>query len=150
MKKLLAVTASFLMILLFTLGGCKDNPVEPEEGHAEAEGLVLRMNGVDIVTVREGVVTGQVTVVNGTETDHIDVYFLDHNGTRFRPEGDDHDLGWAIADTSVAGIERDPGEKWGIHVIGKSVQSTTVELRILHHDHIDFRTPAITIQVTAQ
>jgi hypothetical protein len=148
MKKPIVASLIVITALLFALGGCKDNPVEPDETHAEAEGLVLRMNGVDIVIVREGTVTGHISVPNGTETDHIDVYFLDHADTRFRPEGSEYDLGWSIADTSVAAIERDPGEKWGIHVIGKAVQTTSVEIRLLHHDHADFRTPSIPIHVT--
>lgn len=143
-------TFFFLLILFLStvvLDGCKKS-VEPEEDHAEAEGLVLRMNGVDIVTVREGQVTGEITVKAGTETDHINVFFLDEHGDRFQPDDPEKDLDWGIADATVADIERDAGEKWEIHVKGLKAGDTTVEIRLLHAGHADFRTPPIPIRVT--
>ncbi len=133
---------------LLVLSSCKDNPVEEDDDHAEAEGLVLRSSGVDVVTVREGRVTGEITVRVNTSTDHLTVYFLDHNGNRFQPTEADKDLRWVIADTTVAQIEREAGEKWDIHVHGKKVGQTNVELQLLHAGHVDFRTPPIPIRVT--
>ncbi len=137
-----------LALLVGSLAACKKNPVEPDDDHAEAEGLVLRMNGVDIVTVKEGRVTGGISVKVGTETDHIEVYFLEHDGDRFQPTGNDFSLGWAMADATVAEVELEAGKKWDIHIQGKKVGQTTLELRLLHVGHVDFRTPPIPVTVT--
>ncbi|MBM4159851.1 MAG: hypothetical protein FJ217_02000 [Ignavibacteria bacterium] len=149
MKSLKNYSFAFFTTLLaiFVINGCQKS-VEPDPDHAEAEGLVLRMNGVDFVTVKEGKVTGKITVKVGTETDHIDIYFLDAGGNRFRPEGSEFDLGWEFADASIAEVERDEGAKWEMHVLGKKIGDTTIELRILHAGHVDFRTPPIPVTVT--
>ena len=136
-----------LALLVGSLAACKKNPVEPDDDHAEAEGPVLRMNGVDIVTVKEARVTGGIRVKVGTETDHIEVYFLNHDGNRFQPTSKDFALGWAMADETVAGVELEAGKKWDIHIHGKKVGQTTLELRLLHVGHVDFRTPPIPVTV---
>lgn len=136
-----------MVLAIFVIAGCKKS-VEPDHEHAEAEGLVLRMNGVDFVSVKEGKVTGQITVKVGTETDHIDIHFLEPDGDRFQPEGSEYELGWEFADASIAEVERHEGAKWEMHVHGKKTGTTTLELRILHAGHVDFRTPPIPVVVT--
>jgi hypothetical protein len=140
--------AVLVVLLAGMVAACKKNPVNPDDDHADAEGLVLRMNGVDIVTVKEGQVSGSISVKVGEETDHIAVYFLDDHNDRFQPTGKDYSLGWALGDETVAGVYRDPGEEWEIHIVGKKVGQTTIEIRLLHVGHVDFRTPPIPINVT--
>jgi hypothetical protein len=135
------------VLLVVSLAACK-NPVERDDDHAEAEGLVLRMNGVDIVTVKEGRVTGGISVKVETETDHIEIYFLNPHGERFKPTGDSYSLGWAMTDQTIADVKQEPGKKWEIHIRGKKVGQTMLELRLLHAGHVDFRTPQIPVTVT--
>ena len=64
---------------MMVLGGCGDDPTALED-HADAEGLILRLNGQTIASYDEGTWTGELEVTVGQETAHIDVIFIDHDG----------------------------------------------------------------------
>ncbi|MDK9699187.1 MAG: hypothetical protein OEM52_03415 [bacterium] len=146
--------ALFFVILAVStiiVSGCKDddpissNPTDND--HAEAEGLILRLNGVSIVTVDSGVVTGEIEIGLGEETDLIRTRFIDPDGDEFVPSVDHHRISIVIADTSIAEYEQHTGEAWDFHIIGKQAGETSVVIGVLHGDHLDFRTPVIPIHV---
>lgn len=139
-----------LVAALFTFSACDSNSVDDhEDEHADAEGLVLRASGQQIVEVKEGVVTGSITVQAGDETPLIVVEFRDHDGNEVHTEdlGSEFSLGYRFGDSSIAGWEQHEGENWEFHVLGLAEGTTTLELELLHGDHADFRTPTITVEV---
>lgn len=140
----------FMMASLVLFSACDDNPADDDhDEHADAEGLVLRANGQQIVEVKEGVVTGSITVEAGDETALIQVEFRDHDGHEVHAEDLDAEfsLGYSFGDASIAGWEQHDGERWEFHVLGLAAGTTTLELQLLHNDHADFRTPPITVEV---
>lgn len=123
------------------------NPVEDrDDDHEEAEGLVLTLSGTDVVTVKEGKVTGSITVTDNQKTPMIDVFFLDTEGKRFQPSDTLKTLEWSFAASDIAEAEQE-GERWKIRFKGRAVGQTTFELRLMHGGHADFRTPQIPITV---
>lgn len=142
---------STLLLILWT--GCADNPVTPAEEHFEARGLALRINGVDTVVVDSNrLKQGRIMIKAGTETDHISIQFIrESDGTRGVPPDTETEfqLGWTIADTTIANLERDDDHdgKWAFHLHGLKPGSTTLVLKLLHGDHPDFQTLPIPIEV---
>ncbi len=123
------------------------NPVEDrDDDHEEAEGLVLTLSGTDVVTVKEGKVTGSITVTDNQKTPMMDVFFLDTEGKRFQPSDTLKTLEWSFAASDISEAEQE-GERWKIRFKGRAVGQTTFELRLMHGGHADFRTPQIPITV---
>lgn len=136
----------FAMVSLL-ISSCS-NPVEDrDDDHEEAEGLVLSLNGADIVTVKEGKVMGSISVTNNQKTSMIDVLFLDAEGNRFQPSDTLKTLEWSFAASDIAEAEQE-GERWKIRFKGRAVGQTTFDLRLMHGGHADFITPQIPITVT--
>jgi len=145
---------TFIILIGFvagaTLVACSSNPVdEDDHDHAEAEGLVLEINGVNVVTVSQGNVSGQITVANGASTGHISVEFLDHSGQHLHMDelGAEFSMSWTIVDISIVDVEQ--VSRWVIRIRGKATGSTSIELMLNHGEHADFRTPPIPVEVTA-
>ncbi|MBM4118993.1 hypothetical protein FJ251_14915, partial [bacterium] len=69
--------------------------------HEEADGLVLRQGNVDIVTVWQGVVTGQLSLQPGNWTQPFDVILLDPAGDEFQPDEPAFSLGWSLGDPLI-------------------------------------------------
>lgn len=148
------IPSIFILSVSLAFTGC-DNPAHDDEDHAEAEGMILKESTgskTELVRVWEGAVqSGSLAVVAGTETDHIEVFFLDENQQPFQPEGSEYTLSWTVADTSIAEIEQHDhhlakvtDEKWEFVLVGKKEGSTKVQFNLNHGGHADFRTPAVT------
>lgn len=135
-----------------TASGCDWVGSDDEEEHVRPEGLVLEMNGEEIVTYQNGVVTGQISVAVGEETDPIHVHFLDAAGEEIEhdhADNDDSDVMFEIADEAIAEVvQHEDDENDEFHVLGKQAGATTLRVRIGHGDHFDFSSKDITIQVT--
>jgi len=140
-----------LALTLFMTMGCdKDNPVEPDdhdEEHAEAEGLIIKNSGAEIVRYEKGNVTGEIEVDEGEMTALLLVKFINLEGALFVPEGDEYSMQYEIADTSIAGVVQHAGEDWEFHIKGKEHGETTIVLKIFHGDHADFISKPIPIHV---
>jgi len=148
-KSILFSSVLILLIISLFITGCDHGHDHDHNGHADAEGLVLVMNGVEIVKVWEGKVTGKITVKAGEETPLIRTFFLDDHQDRFAPEEKDFFLMNEIANTDIAEFEQHSSDgKWNFHIEGKSAGSTTIVLKLMHVDHVDFLTPPVTIEVT--
>lgn len=150
---LTSLSATLLLAVLWT--GCSDNPADHDndDDHFEARGVALRINGLDTVVVDSNrIKQGRLVVKEGTTSPHISVEFLrESDGSRGTPDAadKDHTLGWSIADTSVAGVEREAEDgEWSFHIVGKKAGQTTIIIRMLHNDHPDFESIPIPVEVT--
>jgi len=90
----------FLLVAVFafTLGtsGCDDdNPAAPsgdEEDHMDFDGIVIETeDGTVLAHQWEGTVTGEIIVDEGATLTGVQIWFLEADSTRARPEDDDHD-----------------------------------------------------------
>ncbi|MCB0289999.1 MAG: hypothetical protein KDH97_07050 [Calditrichaeota bacterium] len=137
-----------LMTIMLLAAGCsKDSTTGPDETHFEAVGLMLRQNGVDIVTYENGTVSGEIEVEEGLSTTLISVRFIDEDGVEGVPEGDEYSLSLNIEDDNIASIVQHAGEDWAFHVKGESHGHTDLTISILHGDHADFESAPIEIHV---
>jgi hypothetical protein len=141
--------ATLIPLLAIGIAACKDdNPVTPgPDDHEEAEGLVISRGSNDLVTVSEGTVTGSLSVKADQRTENLTIWFLDADGDRFQPDDTTKTLEFTVAKSDIAEIEREAG-RWTFQLKGKSAGSTTLEVRLMHAGHPDFRTPAIPVTVT--
>jgi hypothetical protein len=144
-RGLMAAVLAATMIV----GACSDDPVGPDE-HAEAEGLLLRLNGVTVASYDEGSWTGQLEVTVGMETAHIDVVFVDHDGTAIATD-DEVYLEVVVASEAIAEFEQDTPGEFGGHLHGVAVGETTAVFRLMHgavgSGHADFETSGVTVRV---
>jgi hypothetical protein len=121
-------------------------PVEThcEEEHVEADGFVLRQNGVDLVHVWQGVVTGQLPAHLGQQSPPIEVVFLSPDSIEFIPDEPVFQLVLDIADSSV--VTWRPVDQWSFRLTGEAIGQTNVTLKVFHIDHDDFVSPTLTAQ----
>jgi hypothetical protein len=129
-----------------------DNPVEDDHDHADIQGLVLMMEGQELVVVEDATVTGSITVAEGQETPGITVEWRDGDGEHFHDEDLDPDLTLEHASINEAIAEfgqHEGDDRWTFHIHGESAGSTSIELQLFNVDHVDFRTPPIPIVVEA-
>lgn len=147
-RNLLKISMLLILILLIS-AGCSKDSTEPDHTHADAEGLTLTLNGVEVVRIEEGAITGGISVSAGTETALISLQFLDHDGDEFVPDDEDYSLGYSFANGDIAEWEQHSEDgKYRFHVVGKAAGSTTLTLELLHGDHADYQSPPIPITVT--
>lgn len=147
--------AVFSLLALLVAGCGKDDPTSPHEDHFEPEGLVIIDSGVRFFKYFQGRIDAadgrkdklEVSVGLGP---HWQIRFLDDHGDEIDPPSDPDDkFGWRIADPTVVEVFQDPEDvgKFAFHLRGLKAGSTTLELQVLHVDHVDFRTIPIPVQV---
>ncbi len=125
--------------------GCTNEESEHSH-HAEARGVVLYMNAVEIARLDSTILTGKITIpANNQISNHIEVKFIadDEDRDLFQPEGDDHSMKVTVTDTTVTKVYRhdDAEAKWKFHLIGKTADTTDLIIQIFHVDHPDYTTP---------
>ncbi len=119
-------------------------PLHVESPHAEPEGLVIRSNNIDLLTLWEGVVTGQLNVMFNDSTD-FDVYFLDADSAEFQPDEEDFWLQVPVADPATA--VADTTSRWNFLVHGLLAGSTTLDVEVWHIDHADYISQPLPVKV---
>lgn len=138
------------IVLLLGLGLMVNVACSNEESdhhhHVEARGVVLFMNGVEIVRLDSTILTGQITIsANQQVSEPIEVKFIkdDVNRDLFQPEGDKHWMKVTVSDTAIIGLRLAGGleNKWKFRLIGKKTDTTDIRIQIYHIDHPDFTTP---------
>jgi hypothetical protein len=135
------------------LAACSDDPTGLDE-HSEPEGVVLTLSGATIATYDgdTGMWTGELNVTVGTETAHIDVDFVDHDGHPIPIDADLY-LEVVIADPTIADFEQDTPGEFGGHLHGDLVGMTTAVFQLMHgtvgSGHADFVTAPVTVNVNA-
>ncbi|HEX6981623.1 MAG TPA: hypothetical protein VF181_02575 [Balneolaceae bacterium] len=145
---------SYSTLLFLTLStalmltGCGNPAGSDEEEHPRPVGIVLQMNGAEIVRYENQEVTGQIEVNTGEETALITLYFLDENGDQFQYDEPEYSLRPHGIDESIAEIEQHAEDgKWSFHVRGITPGTTSVVFELFHGDHGDFETPEIPVIV---
>lgn len=118
--------------------------VHVESPHAEPEGLVIRSNSIGLLTLWEGVVTGQLNVMFNDSTD-FDVYFLDADSVEFQPDEEDFWLQVPVADPATA--VADTTSRWNFLVHGLLAGSTTLDVEVWHIDHADYISQPLPVKV---
>lgn len=150
-------SGAFALAAAVAFGACSDDPVGLEE-HADPTGVELELNGVVIASYQAGAGwTGELEVMEGQETAHIDVRFVDADGDPIVLD-DDVYLEVAIGDGTVAEFEQDTPGEFGGHLHGVAAGDTYAVFRLMHgavgSGHPDFETPvaeadALHVHVTA-
>ena len=153
MKKLISRKAwlAFPLVAVLALGACDDDPVGLEEEHAEPHGLVVSMSGQVLATYDMDAGWSEVLgVVEGAETPHLDVVFVDEAGDPIELEEDTY-LEVVVSDGTVAAWEQDSPGEFGGHLVGVSAGQTTAVFQLMHgavgSGHADFVTAEVTITV---
>lgn len=148
----------YIYILIFTVISflfisCKDddsNPLNSQEDHYEAEGMVFYTSGIKLAEIFQGVTTDTLTAPAGGLGDHIDIKFYDGNKTVMDPPSDeDHSLSWEISNTSLLSVFQHDGEEgsFEFHLKGLAEGTTNIEFFIKHEDHNDFRSGKIPVKI---
>lgn len=141
------LVAAVLASLAF-VAACDDDPVTPDDDHAEPEGVHLILSGQTIATYDGDSQqwTGEMEVEVGEETAHIAVRFVDHDGDPI-PLDDDFYLEVGVEDESIAEFEQDSPGEFGGHLHGVSVGETDVTFSLMHgtvgSGHADFTTTGV-------
>jgi len=104
------------------------------------------MGNQEVVSVWEGVVTGEILIHAVGHTSRIDVFFLDHEGHEFQPEESEFTLGAVIGDPAIAGYVA--LSQWAFRLEGLADGMTDITLSILHDGHADFTSPPIPVTVS--
>ncbi len=150
----------FLFIVSLLISSCKENdtPSEPQTPHFEAEGLIIQDATKKIIfAVFQG---NLLKDFNGNKlmdtliaplnalSDHYSVKFLDANKNIINPPADDdHSFGYDITDKTILQIIQDDPKDYAFHLKGLKSGTTTIELRVNHNGHPDFKTPKIPVKV---
>ena len=147
MKKLIHRQALALAAMVLVLGACSD-PMEPDDDHAEPEGVELILGG-SVIASYDGDTqtwTGELEVDEGEETAHISVRFVDHDGDPI-PLDDHFYLEVDIEDESIAEFEQDTPGEFGGHLHGHMEGDTDVTFKLMHGEvgsgHADFITEPV-------
>lgn len=111
-------------------------PLHVEEGHLEADGFILRRNGVDLVHYWRGTTTGSLSARQGEDSDLVEVFFLSPDSVEFVPDEPHFVLRLDIADSSI--VQWRSVDQWSFRLRGGSLGSTNCRLAVQHEDHDDF------------
>lgn len=143
--QLIAVT----LLLPLALAACGDDPTGIDDDHGEeVEGVQIWLSGAMIASYDgdTGAWTGELEVDVGTETAHMDVRFVDHDGEAVTLDSDMY-LEVEVEDESIAEFEQDTPGEFGGHLHGVAVGETDVVFKLMHGSvgsgHADFVTAAV-------
>ncbi len=141
----------FILTFSVTLFSCKDDPLEPDMDHFEAEGVVFYQSGIKVAEIFRGITQDTLFAVVGQITSHFEVKFYNANKQEMDPP--DHivqPFAWELQDTSIVGVWQHPGEEgsYEFHLEGKQLGLTQIEFFIMHEGHADFRSGKLPIKVT--
>ncbi len=142
-----------IAFLAFTVISCsEDDPVSEQHDHAEADGLVIKSGSDIIMRIDEGEFDSdyndQICLKEGESMTDLEVFFLDHDGDEFQSNDKDKSLGWIIDDETILQLTPKTDNKWMFDLEALKEGTTNLEIRILHNDHPDFKTPKIPVEIT--
>ena len=126
--------------------------IEHVEGaYGEPVGLILKdeQSGDQIAKINSnGSVEGNITLTNGTVTDHYVVYFFDENNVEFQPAVPSHSLGLQISNTNIASITGlEESEPFAFKIQANAVGTTDLQINVLHDGSFEKSFDKITINV---
>ncbi len=156
MKKISKKNLLVVMVTgMLALAGCDEDLTEPEEDHAEPDGVQLVMNGQTLASYdgHDQTWTSGLEVAVGEETAHIGVIFVDHDGDAI-PIDDDLYLDAQVQDESIADFHQDEPGEFGGHLDGIAAGRTGIAFRLMHgtvgSGHPDFETTPVGVQVVLE
>jgi len=149
LKSILKIMAIPLSIVIFVVGCSENNPVESEEEHFEAIGLFILSGSDTIAKYQDLNVSGKIEVTENDQTDLLQLQFIEEDGHVGLPPNEEWSLVWDTADTSVAEVVSTKSQinLYQIQISGKKVGQTTIKIIINHHDHKDYESAGIPIDV---
>jgi hypothetical protein len=138
-----------LLLIAVVTVSCSNSASSEEETHPEPTGFVLYLNGDLIVEKYSGqdLINNFPSIEEGDETALINVLFIDEDGNEFIPDEPEVYLNFEISDTNIIDTEQHDGELWEFHVLGLQAGTATLTLQLMHDNHPDFESPAISIEV---
>ncbi len=142
-----------IALLAFSVISCsEDDPVSEQHDHAEADGLVLKSGSDIVMRIDEGEFDtnylSKISLKEGEAMSDLEVFFLDHDGDEFQTDDEDKSLGWIIDDETILQLTPKTDNKWMFDLEALKEGTTDLEIRILHNDHPDFKSPKIPVEVT--
>jgi len=139
-----------VLSIIFLFSGCEDSqPLEPED-HFEAVGLRLYSSGILEAEIFKGETSDTLHVSAGSTGDGMEITFLDENKNEIgTPTEDGTYFDWEMGDTTIAVVWQHPGEEGGyeFHLTGKTPGTTTLQIFVMHHDHVDIKSGYIPVKV---
>lgn len=137
-----------LAVVALLLGACSESTTEPDDDHAEPEGVELVLGG-RVIAEYQGETQrwiGELEVDVGEETAHIAVRFVDHDGDAIPLDADLY-LEVEVEDESIAEFEQDTPGEFGGHLHGVAEGETGVTFKLMHgtvgSGHADFVTTPV-------
>lgn len=129
--------------------GC-NNPAsndDDHEEHSDPDRMEFIIDGESIAsyTYSNDSTEGHFDLQEGAETS-VTVEFFAEDGDEIHGEDldEEYSLAWEIANPDIANIEQhDEDGRWSFHVAGKTSGETTVQFKLMHGNHADFRTPGV-------
>lgn len=142
----------FIIILLaVSVISCSDDedPVAPQEEHFEAIGTVIYdATGAEVLRVLRGTTTDTLLAKVGVLSDHFDVKFIDEDEDVVdAPDDEESSMGIDVSDTNLLEIEQDEPGAFEFHLMGKAIGVTSIEIKILHAGHADYRSGLIPVKI---
>jgi hypothetical protein len=140
------------LALALLVSGCIDSALDPLRDRSTPSGLLITEGGTTLVRVDKDVrVTGQLTVGAGKRSGTLEVTFLDHDGNRIIPAGDEF-LEVTVTFEDVAAFEQSVPGGFSGRLAGKSAGKTTTYFKLKHGTvgggYGNWTSPAIDITVT--
>ena len=136
------------LLLPFVVVACSDTTGIEDDHAEEVEGVQIWLSGAMIASYDgdTGSLTGELEVHEGEETAHMDIRFVDHDGTPVTLDADMY-LEVDVEDESIAEFEQDTHGEFGGHLHGVAVGETDVVFKLMHgavgSGHADFVTAAV-------
>lgn len=143
----------FFIIISLTISviSCSDDedPVAPQEEHFEAIGTVVYdATGAEVLRVLRGTTTDTLLAKVGVLSDHFDVKFIDEDEDVVdAPDDEESSMGIDVSDTNLLEIEQDEPGAFEFHLMGKALGVTSIEIKILHAGHADYRSGLIPVKI---
>ena len=143
-----------LMFVALVAVSCDNSPASPDDNHIDVDGLAIELNGVEVYKEFEGVITNNM-ILNVSDTLHLTVHFLDHEGNEIEHEDgeeeEEEELEFDITDSNIIAITMDDHDddhhELEFELVGLSAGTTTFSLSLMHDGHADYNSLAISVTV---
>ncbi len=157
MFKINLVKVILFVLLVFFSTSCNDSSTGAED-HLDVDGLVLKLNEIEIYQELEGVIMN-IIAVGVNDTLELSVHFLDHDGNEIGHEdevGEEDELSFSISNTDIISIEieehdddhvEEEDHELGFKLIGISSGSSEFTISLMHEGHADYTSLPISVNV---
>ena len=139
-----------VLSLLITFTSCSDDdPVSDQEEHFEAIGTVIYdATGAEVARILRGVTTDTLSAKVGILSDHYRIKFINDNEDIVDPPANEESsMEVDITDTALLETETDEPGAFEFHLRGKAAGLTSIEIKILHNGHSDYRSGLIPVKI---